>query len=658
MQLLTRFCSVKYQIACSSSIGHRNSVYRDNSSELPQFDPIIVTHWDAKRKLVSVSKSFTSILGWTKKEIDSQQSIYAFKISFPGHVATRMHRNGYQVKLEKIWEGESAKGGYFQVEKLLPNPYDSIALIHKPSVVEFQDFLENGSIPLQMVGFGGKIIWTNKAEAAMLGYEIHEIVGKHMSYFHEDKQTAREIAQAVRQGETLTDFQANLIRKCGSVINVQICTSASRDETGRLLHTRCFIRDVTAAQALSRVQAETLEERLRFKSEFIATMSHEMRTPLNSVRGMTSLLLESPLLAEQHRDCVEDISSSAEMLLHLVNDVLDMSKLEAGQLEIESFPFDAEGVMHEVCHVSKTAAAQKGVQLKIQSDIVQSPFQDDFTHIGDPFRVKQILLNFLNNAIKFTDQGSITANVTILSGDMQTDQIMYSVSDTGIGISDTSTVFSPFFQADSAISRKYGGIGLGLSICQKLATAMEGETGVSSKLDEGSTFWLKIPLKRLVKNDCTTGPSELKTQLTPKTSQCVQPQNCRILIAEDNKVNIKVCVKMLSRLGFNNVTVVENGLLAVDAITTSLKSSKSMFDLVLMDVQMPVMDGFEATSLIRSVMRGLPHLPILAVTAGSFNVNSQSFLQCGMDGIIHKPITLAILQTEITKVLAEVEISS
>jgi len=288
---------------------------------------------------------------------------------------------------------------------------------------------------------------------------------------------------------------------------------------------------------------------------------------------------------------------------------------------------------------------------------VQSALQDGYSYIGDSFRVKQILLNYLNNAIKFTNQGSITVNVTSFSGDMHSDQIVYSVTDTGIGISDSdiSTVFSPFFQSDSAISRKYGGTGLGLSICQKLANAMEGETGVSSELGVGSTFWLKIPLKRRVKIDSASGSSKLETQLSPKTCQRVQPQNCRILIAEDNQVNVKVCVKMLSRLGFNNVTVVENGLFAVDVIKTSLKSSSSMFDLVLMDVQMPVMDGFQATSLIRMAMCGLPRLPILAVTAGSFSVNSQSFIECGMDGIIPKPMTLATLKTAIINVL-EVEI--
>jgi len=292
------------------------------------------------------------------------------------------------------------------------------------------------------------------------------------------------------------------------------------------------------------------------------------------------------------------------------------------------------------------AAVAKGLQIRKQTDDARSPSTNDYQYIGDAFRIKQILLNFLSNAVKFTSSGTVRIIFSITPSTGGIDYLRYAVTDNGIGIADTSKLFQPFVQADASISRKYGGTGLGLSICQKLANALGGETGVQSVLGEGSTFWVEIPAKKVENIRCIQNPISQGVPRLCKAQMFVGDSNLRkykLLLAEDNRVNIKVALKMLARLGYTDVTVVENGQLAVDAVVAA---SSTPYDLILMDLWMPLMDGIKATRSIRAheVSRGLPRTPILALSASSLSEDQKAALDSGMNGFLSKPMTLNSLK--------------
>jgi len=364
------------------------------------------------------------------------------------------------------------------------------------------------------------------------------------------------------------------------------------------------------------------EDANRAKSEFLANMSHEIRTPLNGVVSMADSLIRRPLGA-QEREMVELIRSSGVTLERLLSDILDSARMESGQVTIEPAPFDLEQAVSDIGAMWRVKAEDKGVALEVDFDPALSGLVE-----GDAVRLRQILTNLVNNALKFTSEGSVRLAVAAAAGD----QVTFRVSDTGVGFDreQRNRIFRRFQQADGSITRRYGGTGLGLAISTALVDLMGGALDCESKPGEGSSFWFEIPLPRVAR-------TETAAAAAPQApTQDVEAASLRILLADDHPANRKVVEIMLGATQMDLVTV-ENGRQAVDAFV------EGGFDLVLMDMQMPVMDGLTATAEIRrhEVEHGLRRTPVLMLTANAMAEHVDAGRAAGADGHLTKPVTMA-----------------
>jgi PAS domain S-box-containing protein len=524
-------------------------------------------------------------------------------------------------------------------------------------------FIDNVPDGMFVKDLEGKFIVVNSALAYWSGVKTpEEMVGKTDFDFYpeelarafqaDDKKVVDSGRPVFDREETVWSFVTREVRHAlttkvplfdrdGRVIGV---AGIGRNITERKKTTDALLssnRQLEKAITLSGQLAVSAQKANMAKSEFLANMSHEIRTPMNAIIGMAGLLLDTELTGEQ-RQYAETVHESSESLLALINDLLDFSKIEAKKLELETVAFDLEVVLDHIASVFTSRAHAKGLQLLIHVDAeVPASLQ------GDAGRLRQILLNLVGNAIKFTDKGEVTLRVQLVETGKSASVLRFSVRDTGIGIAEDkrNLLFEKFSQLEASTARKFGGTGLGLAISKQLVEMMDGTIGVTSRPGEGSEFWFTVRLG----NGTLNGKASAEERQRESAHVCLLPfrgVSARILLAEDNVTNQKVALAILKKLA-----------LRADGVADGAEAIKALelipYDLVLMDVRMPVMDGIEATRRIRDPQSGVlnHNVPIIAMTANVLASDREKCVAAGMNGFVAKPVSPAELRMAIEELL-------
>ncbi len=500
------------------------------------------------------------------------------------------------------------------------------------SEAHFRSLIEQGSDLITIVDATGIIRYASPSHFTALGYRPEELVGRAMADFVcADDQSVRSWNARTPTAGT-AEFRFRHADGSWRVLESRVADYSSPGFDGVVATSR-DVTDRQLAEAELQRAKEAAEAASRVKSEFLANVSHEIRTPMNAILGMTELALGTDLDGEQ-REYLESVRAAGDWLLTLINDVLDFSKLESGKVVLDPVEFDLRWALAESLRILTPRAREKGLELSVSVD----PGVPDLV-VGDPGRLRQVLVNLIGNGIKFTDTGGVAVHVALRdTGEHGAIDLEVRVRDTGIGIEGDKqrAIFEPFEQADSSTTRRHGGTGLGLAICKQLVAIMNGTMWLESEPGRGSTFHFTLRLERA---DGTTSRRSADTSLALAASRAgvarLIGRSLRVLLAEDNAVNQRHAVALLEKHGHRTVAV-PTGREAVAAVR------RESFDVVLMDVQMPEMDGLEASRMIRRLEAAgeiAPgHLPIIAMTAHALGGDRERCLAAGMDGYVSKPV--------------------
>ncbi len=501
---------------------------------------------------------------------------------------------------------------------------------------KYRNIFDNSAEGIYQTTPDGRVLTANPAAARILGYDSPEEAIASVKNLAKDlyvDSSRREEFRALMQTQGhVRDFELRAYKKDRSVIDLSLNCHAFLDNSGNIRYFEGAIEDITEKKRTEelKIAKEAAEAANVAKSEFLANMSHEIRTPINGIIGMTGLLLDTGLSGEQ-RNYAEMLRSSGDLLLGLINDILDFSKIEAGKLEIETIEFDLRATLEETAEFLSLRAHEKGLELVCRIGPGVPPFLR-----GDPGRLRQILVNLIGNAIKFTSAGEVVIEAVTEYETGGQVGVRFNIRDTGIGIPEdkTSLLFNSFQQVDASTSRKFGGTGLGLAISRRLVELMNGRIGVQSIEGQGSDFWFTAVFDKGSPPDSLHREARQAAIITSHRLGETAGRNVRILLVDDIKVNQTVALGILGRLGFSADTA-DNGQQAIDMLEAV------SYDIVFMDVQMPVMDGYQTTRAIRGgkTKAANPDVPIIAMTAHAMKGDREKCLQEGMDDYISKPIS-------------------
>ena len=506
--------------------------------------------------------------------------------------------------------------------------------------------LDNSAAAITMTDEKEQIVSWNSFTEKLLGMKPEDLRLRpiHTLYPPEEWKIIRSLN--IRQSGFKHNMETKAIRRDGTIIDVALSVNILKDDQGKIIGSVGMLQDITERKRSNELVLQAklaAEEANTVKSVFLAKMSHEVRTPMNAIIGMIDLTLDTTLTEEQ-KDNLKIAKDAADNLLSLINDILDLSRAQANKVVIEEIEINVPDIVKNVCKGLMILARNKGVDVvwAIDPDIPR-------LLIGDPVRLRQVIVNLVNNAIKFTHKGKVHVNVKMKALTEKDCQVIFEVIDSGIGISAKNLphIFDVFTDAHNTTARRYGGTGLGLAICKKIVEMMSGSIEVESTEGTGSTFrfiiifGFKADLLKKVSGEQKTTTEAIASSMPPEL------HNLRILLAEDNTVNQRIAIRILEKLGWK-VTAVNNGQEVLNIL------NNQTFDVILMDDSMPLLSGVEATQVIRREEKQTgQHVPVIAMTANAMAGDREKYLASGMDGYVSKPIDRILLYEEIVNLVTQ-----
>jgi PAS domain S-box-containing protein len=509
-----------------------------------------------------------------------------------------------------------------------------------------RSLIEASLDPLVTISPEGKITDVNEASVKVTGQTGGKLIGTDFSDYFTEPEKARDGYKQVFEKGFVSDYPLTIRHENGKLTDVLYNASVYKDDKGNVLGVFAAARDITTQKRITqeleeaRMVAElatklaedaqaAAETALQSKQQFLANMSHEIRTPLNAILGFTKIILKTDLEAKQ-KEYLDAIKISSDGLLLLINDILDLAKVDAGKMTFEQTPFKMESSISNIFKVFDLKIKEKNLEL-----IKEYDNKIPAVLLGDTLHLHQILLNLLSNALKFTEKGKITVSIRLLNEDMEKATIEFAISDTGSGILEDKleSIFENFQQATSSTSRIFGGTGLGLAICKQLIEKQGGTISVKSKVNEGSTFCFTLTFqKTILENEKENGDEVSNSEI----------KDIKILVVEDVKLNQLLMQTILEDFNFK-YDIADNGKIAIEKLKTE------NYDIILMDLQMPEMNGFEATEYIRNTMN--LEIPIIALTADVTTVDVAKCKAYGMNDYVSKPLDERILYSKILELL-------